>query len=162
MRFAYERQTLHLVNPNIVHIDLDDQSISSLIYDKNDPRLYTELIRVLKKTGVKAVLVDMVFPYCRKGREVYCDAFADEIGNSGNIFFPVILSNSEPQNEKNQQNNGITSAKQSIWNISDTQVFDLKHGEVTMANLESINRAAAGPSGRRRPCSQFRSVPTDI
>ena len=50
MRLAYERQKLRPVNPDIVHIDLDDQSISSLIYDKNDPRLYTELIKILKKS----------------------------------------------------------------------------------------------------------------
>jgi len=85
MRFSYERQGRRPVSPDIVHIDLDDQSAASLDYDKNDPRLYTELIRILKEAGVRAVLVDMVFPYCRNDRD--CAAFADEVADAGNVFF---------------------------------------------------------------------------
>ena len=100
IRFSYERQGPRPTNPYIVHIDLDDQSVASLPYDKNDFRLYTELIRILKEAGVKSILIDMVFPYCREGKETLCTAFADEVNKAGNVFFPVILSKNEESAKK--------------------------------------------------------------
>ena len=73
-------------------------------YDQNDPRLYTELIKILKEAGVKGVLVDMVFPYCREGREELCAAFAEEEFQAGNVYFPVILAHSGAHEEKPGKN----------------------------------------------------------
>jgi CHASE2 domain-containing sensor protein len=65
MLLAHKWKGNQETTPDIVHIDLDDQSVSSLPYSKNDPRLYAQLIRILSASGVKAVLVDMLFPKCR-------------------------------------------------------------------------------------------------
>jgi adenylate cyclase len=142
MRLTYEQQGSGLVSPDIVHIDLDDPSVAALAYDKNDPRLYTELVRTLNRAGVGAILVDMVFPYCRN--EVDCAAFAGEVDSAGNVYFPVILSNTNPQDREDMQGGGPASAEQAIWNITGTEVFDLMRGKVTMSNLEGLDMAAAG------------------
>ncbi|MCL7489071.1 MAG: adenylate/guanylate cyclase domain-containing protein [Desulfobulbaceae bacterium] len=142
MRFTYDRQGARPTSPDIVHIDLDDQSAASLDYDKNDPRLYTELIRILKKSGVRTILIDMVFPYCRDDNA--CAAFAREVADAGNVFFPLILSNNGAPSKTDPQNPWQVSVDQAIWNITGTDAFTPIRGEITMSNLPELNAAAAG------------------
>lgn len=141
LRFSYERQGPGPATPFIVHIDLDEQSIASLPYHQNDFRLYTELIRILKEAGIKAILIDMVFPYCREGKEAFCDAFSREVSRAGNVYLPVVLANkTQPDEEK--KDNPISQL--AVWNISNNDTFELKQGEISLANLPELNEGAAG------------------
>lgn len=144
MRFAAYWGSERQINPDIVHIDLDDQSISSLPYDKNDYRLYAELIRVLKQAGVKAVLMDMAFPYCRRGQEEYCDGFAEEAGKAGNVYLPLIMSDRGGQGGVEPQGNWTASSEQAVWNIDGTGELNLQRGEVILANYAGLDAQAAG------------------
>ena len=140
-RFSYEKQSPSPSTPYIVHIDLDDQSVATLPYDPNDPRLYSELIRILNEAGVKTILIDMVFPYCREGRETLCDAFSREVVKAENVYLPVILADNVPPDK---EKTNISMSQFGAWNISNSDAIQLKQGKISLSNLPALNDGAAG------------------
>ena len=140
MRLAYKWQGTRPVNPDIVYVDLDDKSVSSLKFSVDDHRLYTELIRILKASGVRAVLVDMIFPNCRQ--ENNCTPFTEEVRRAGNVHLPVILSvaggSSFPPETVH-----VSSQKVS-WDLDIPDTFNLDTKQIVIANFKELNEAAAG------------------
>ena len=139
MRLAYTWQGKREASPDIVHIDLDDQSVASIKYSKNDPRLYTELINILAASGVKTILIDMVFPKCA---EESCDLLAEEVRMAGNVHLPVILSTAPgPWAGPSPEN---PPAAGDLWSITGPDNQDLLSGKIVMSNYRALNEAAAG------------------
>ncbi|GAB4336074.1 MAG: adenylate/guanylate cyclase domain-containing protein [Desulfobulbaceae bacterium] len=139
-RFVHERGKSPAAGPDIVHIDLDDRSIAALEDDPNDPRLYAELVRILRAAGVRTILIDMLFPYCRS--EPDCLAFADAVKTGGNVYLPLILSNSSGQ-EDGQRSQTIRGN----WlfpEIPGIEHLRLLSGRLSMANIAPLNISAAG------------------
>jgi adenylate cyclase len=139
MRLAYSHQGRQDVSPDIVHIDLDDRSLATLPYSKNDPRLYAELFRILSLAGTGTIMVDMLFPVCRQEE---CRLLAAEAAAACNILFPVILS--PPGRDSSGEPAGGTVADRVFLSIAAPGDYALPGGSLLMSNDESLDRAAAG------------------
>ncbi|HBI15864.1 MAG TPA: hypothetical protein DDY20_10195 [Desulfobulbaceae bacterium] len=140
LRLSYQLQGRRSASPDIVHIDLDDQSVATLPFSQNDPRLYAEVVRILKAAGVRDVLMDIVFPQC--GDSPGCDILARQVQAAGNAHFPVILAT-----ERAAQSpflNQVPFPPLAAWNIEGAEKLDLPRGEMIMASFAALNMAAAG------------------
>lgn len=140
MRLAYSWHGRRAASPDIVHIDLDDQSLARLPYSKSDFHLYGDLIRTLHAAGVKSILVDIVFPNCRDTAS--CSALADPVADAGNVTFPVILSAHAEAVAPMQAAPPLPL--QAAWHIDGANQVELIEGQLIMSNFNDLNKAAAG------------------
>lgn len=140
LRLSYQLQGRRPTSPDIVHIDLDDRSVAALPFSKNDPRLYAEVVRILKAAGSRAMLMDIAFPQC--GDSAGCAVLAEQVRAAGNVHFPVILGSEgatlSPFGDQ------VHFPPQAVWNIKGAQEMPLRKGEMIMANFVALNKAAAG------------------
>lgn len=137
LRLAYQQLGRRTTSPDIVHIDLDDQSVATLPFSKNDPRLYAEVVRILKAAGVRAVLLDIVFPQCSDSG---CGVLAEQVRAAGNVHLPVILSTRGHDRPRDQ----VHFPPQAAWHIEGAQALPLPEGEMIMANFPALTKAGAG------------------
>jgi adenylate cyclase len=138
LRLSYQWQGQRATSPDIVHIDLDDQSVATLPFSKNDLRLYAEVVRILKAAGVRTVLMDIAFPQCSDSAG--CSVFAQEIQAAGNVHFPVILATEGRQQPRNQ----VHFPPRAAWNIEGAKELSLRKSEIIMTNFVALDEAAAG------------------
>ena len=140
MRLAHSWQGNRPINPDIVYIDLDDKSVASLTYSVNDHRLYTEIVRILSEAGVSAVLVDMVFPNCRK--EDNCSSFTETVQRAGTIHMPVILSATGTDIQGPES--GQVPKEKITWEMDVPPQYSLAEKKIAFTNFGTLNEAAAG------------------
>lgn len=140
LRLSYQWQGRRATSPDIVHIDLDDQSVATLPFSKNDSRLYGEVVRILKAAGVRAVLMDIVFPQCADSAG--CDLLVEQVLAAGNVTFPVILATEG--SGRHPSSDQVHFPPKAAWNIKGGQELSLGTGEMIIANFAALNQAAAG------------------
>jgi len=140
MRLGYAWQGSRPVNPDIVYVDLDDKSVSSLKYSLDDNRLYTDLIGILKGSGARAILVDMIFPNCRQDDN--CTPFTEQVKRSGNVHLPVILSVNGAGSPPSETLHA--SPQKTTWNMAIPDTFTLETEHIVITNFKELNEAAAG------------------
>ncbi|MFZ5799379.1 MAG: CHASE2 domain-containing protein [Thermodesulfobacteriota bacterium] len=138
LRLSYRWQGKRPTSPDIIHIDLDDRSLATLPYSKNDHRLYAEVIDILKAAGVRTVLMDMIFPQC--GDLAGCTALASTVEAAGNVHFPVILATRTGAPLGGQ----VHFPPRTAWHIEGIEKFKALRGEMIMSNYIALNKAAAG------------------
>lgn len=139
LRLAYSLQGKREISPDIVYVDLDDSSISSLKYTKSDPLLYAELIRILSQSGARIILLDMIFPNCTQDG---CSSLVDEAQNAGNVHLAAIMST-----ESLGVGQGIITrpvGDNLYLDISPPKDAELTSAQVLMTSFTELNEVAAG------------------
>lgn len=91
-RLAYSLGIVPEIYPDIVYVDIDDNSISSLNFSPNDPALYANIISTLQQAGVAAQLIDMFFLNNEKE-----NVLNTAISQSNAVFLPVIFTPGIPE-----------------------------------------------------------------
>lgn len=139
-RLSYQLQGNRPISPEIVHVDLDDKDLRTIEYTENDPRLYSELVKILGLAGVTSVLVDILFPVCKENS---CTTFSNEVETAGSIHFPVILS---PDSTGREAFSVFPSLPEStFWQIDSSKLGNgVARGQVLISNFSDLNNASSG------------------
>lgn len=139
LRITYSWQGKREVSPDIVYVDLDDKSIASMEYSVSDLRLYADLVRILSSAGARSILIDMIFPHCKKKG---CEELVQEVENADNVHLATILSttNLKPDNRDSLQR----VFGNTVIDLEMSAADKLVRGEVLIPNFEQLSEAATG------------------
>lgn len=96
VRLAHSLGIVQEISPDIVYVDLDDASLSSVSLGPNNPQLYEKIISVLKDAGVAIQLIDIVF-VAEDGGEL-----VNTIKAADNVYLPLILVNGAGDKKKEE------------------------------------------------------------
>ncbi|THB73138.1 MAG: adenylate/guanylate cyclase domain-containing protein [Desulfobulbaceae bacterium] len=98
LRLSYSLGISQNISPDIVYIDLDDQSLANLPYSLGDSRLYGTLLKILDDAGVAVQLFDMLF-VSESGE----DELTRNSRAAGNVYLPIILSSLKNEQQTKEQ-----------------------------------------------------------
>lgn len=129
------------INPTIIHVDVDDQSLGLMPYSASDKRLYARLINILGQAGVSAVFIDILFPKCIDGSE--CFEFVEALAKFNNVYMPTILKPSK-NNSSTEAENLAGFPDSLFWQPDLIFPATAKKYEIAFGNFAKIDQNAKG------------------